>query len=337
MADVQTPVSDEERQNSRLKRPRPVQPRRARSLWGQISTVILQPATFFRSLPNMQENRQWFWVALIILALVALSAVQRDSLTGSEGEPGADGFMGAPAGQFDAPFIEGPPVGPPLPGPTAPTSDASDVSARWTTALLAGGGMVLGWLVLAVFLSEVTLLRGEMPRFDRNLQIAIWASVPLGLMAGLQLLFYAAGGGVGALGVSGLLDEIPAYAQLPPLAQEVIRSLASQLTLFWLWSLLLIYIGARQALRGKHWAIALVLTAWIVVLVLAPAVADRLIGASEEAAVTPEPGVLPGAPVDEGPQTEGVPMEGPGYGGQEAGPPAEEFAPAEPETDPVQE
>src|SRR5262249_52987166 len=42
--------------------------------------------------------------------------------------------------------------------------------------------------------------------------------------------------------------------------------------LFWLWSLILIYIAARNALRGKRWSSALVVVVWVILLVVVPVV-----------------------------------------------------------------
>src|SRR5262245_35694040 len=51
-----------------------------RSLASQITTALLQPANFFRTLPATQYTRQWVWVGLLILALVGFSAVRYEAL-----------------------------------------------------------------------------------------------------------------------------------------------------------------------------------------------------------------------------------------------------------------
>src|ERR1043165_8532284 len=66
----------------------PVRPRdyqlarqvRPRSLWGQIWTITLQPGYFFRTLPPANDTRQWFWAAMLILALVGFSAIRQNAV-----------------------------------------------------------------------------------------------------------------------------------------------------------------------------------------------------------------------------------------------------------------
>ena len=145
----------------------------------------------------------------------------------------------------------------------------ADLLASWAFEM---EGVILGWFVLTVILSEVTLFNGRVPSLGQNFQVAVWASIPFALMAGLQLIYYAAGGKAGDVGVSGLLAEWGGYSRLPDFWRNVILSLASRLTLFWLWSLILIYIGARNALRGKRWASALVVVVWATLLVVVPVI-----------------------------------------------------------------
>jgi hypothetical protein len=247
---------------------------RPRSLWGQITTLALQPGVFFRSLPDAPQPRQWLWAAALILALLGLSAVQQ---AGSASVPASAGpdipqDMGGPGvgfvpGDFGGvpPDMGGVPV-----GDGGPASGGGGIADNWATALRAASDALLGWAILALLLSEVTLFNGYAPRLGLNWQIAVWASLPLGLMAGLQLLYTAAGGTVGAAGLTGLVDKLPGYADWPPLLQLIGQSLAAHLTLFWLWSLILIYIGARQALRGRWWASLLVVFAWVLLIVLLP-------------------------------------------------------------------
>jgi hypothetical protein len=167
------------------------------------------------------------------------------------------------------------------------STGSSNIAGTWTTALIAASGIVLGWVIQTALLAEVSLFRGFAPRLGRNLQIAIWSSVPLGLMAALQLLYYAAGGTTGAAGVSGLLSDWEGYGQLSPFAQAVLLSLTSRLTFFWVWSLVLIYIGARQALSGRWWSSLLVVIAWMVVVVVVPVITGAIEapGASDQAEI----------------------------------------------------
>ncbi len=135
------------------------------------------------------------------------------------------------------PFGGGPPAdfsGVPQDGQAA--SSGSDVSESWTTALIASSNIVLAWLLLVVLLCEVSLARGKRPRLAHNVQIAVWASVPLGLMAVLQIVYYAAGGQAGEPGLAGLLPEWGRYADLSRGQRSLLLSGATRATLFGLWT-----------------------------------------------------------------------------------------------------
>jgi hypothetical protein len=269
---------------------------RPRGLWGQVWMVVLQPGYFFRTLPLLEATRSWLWAAVLILALTGISAVRQAALLSGDANAGAPpvdfgappdtsggdfggGIAVSPAGGFSVAPIDGGGGGGgefPLDGgvpPDIPTTGSStDITTTWTTALLAGAAMVFGWFLLTVMLSEVTLFNGRAPSLGQNFQVAIWASVPFALMAALQLVFFAAGGQAGEAGMSGLLSDWVGYSALPHFWQSIILSLASRLTLFWLWSLILIYVGARHALHGKRWASALVVVIWAIFLVIVPVV-----------------------------------------------------------------
>lgn len=258
---------------------------RSRSLISQITTVLLQPVYFFRTMP---ATSQWVWVALIILTLVSFSAVRQSQLgdasaassAGFEMPPVTDPTMGLPSGGMAIdPGMGGAPI---LPG-AGGSAEADDISQTTMTAVIAGGSVVLMWLVQAVLLSEVSMLNGAMPRLGRNLQIAVWASVPLGLMAALQLLYYAAGGQGGAMGLSLLLEDWTWYQAQSDFTKAVIYSLMSRTTLFWLWSLLLLYIGARHALRGYAISSFIAVTAWVIVVVLVPVLSGAIEAPQPEA------------------------------------------------------
>jgi hypothetical protein len=247
---------------------------RSRSLIGQITTVLLQPVYFFRTFPTTSH---WIWAALIILGLIGFSAVRQSQLadnggatpgTGAQGPISVDPGMVIPGGSG----ISADPGlgGVPLPTDMGGAAADEDISQPTMTALLAGGSVVLAWLAQAFVLSEVSLLNGKAPHLGRNLQLAVWAAVPLGVMAALQLLYYGAGGQGGAMGLALLLDQWTWYQAQPEFLKAVIYSLASRTTLFWLWSLLLLYLGARHALRGHAIAAFLAIAIWIVIVVLAP-------------------------------------------------------------------
>jgi hypothetical protein len=219
---------------------------RPRGLRGNISTLIFQPVTFFRDLATAEPNRQAFWVAVLVLGLIGFSAVQRAAL-----QPVSDPFA----------------VGVPPAGATQ----------TWTTALLAASVIVVSWLVQSVLLCEVSLLNGKAPRFGLNMKVVVWASIPLGLMALINLIFYSVGGQPPPPGASTLLTVPPfdaMYAGLSSFPQTLVMTLTSRITLPWLWNLVLIYLGARHALNGKRLAALLVLIAWVVLLIMIPALAN---------------------------------------------------------------
>jgi len=246
---------------------------RRRNVWQQIGAVLLSPAAFFRTLPPLGETRQWLWAALIILLLVGVSAVQQQGggpvvtesgpVTMEPGQLPAEGGLPSAFGGS---------------GAGGDVSGGSAVSARWTAALIAASGLIVAWLLQALFLGEASLLAGSAPSFSQNLHIVIWAGAPLGLMAALQIVYMLAGGAIGQPGLSGLVAALPGYAGLPALLRAVLEALAARLTLFWLWGLALTYLGLRHALGTPRWAAALTVSLWAALVVLAPVVADALAG-----------------------------------------------------------
>ena len=240
-----------------------------RGFLSQVGLVLLQPGEFFRNLARGAASRQWLWAAALILALIAFSAIQQGAAAAGAAEvPIVEMGMGGPPidGPIDGPFPPG--GGPPPPdGGGAPVDSAGgDPASTWTVGLTAAGRLVIAWGVLALLLSEVSLFNGRLPKLGRNVQIVIWASLPLALMAGLQILFMSAGGTLGAPGLTGFLPEIDAYTQLDLLPASMLHGLASLVTLFSLWSLFLLYMGARLTLNGKPWAVILVMVLWVALL-----------------------------------------------------------------------
>jgi len=284
-----------------------IQQPRPRSLFGQVSTLLLQPGTFFRTLPAFEGSRQWLLIAVILLAASGLMAVRQAELAaatdaaGSGDMPSPDmgmsvdrGMSGggmAVSGDFGGlPSDMGIPFDPGAGGGAAPAEGG--VSTTWTTALVAAGALVAAWLLQALLLSEVSLFNGRAPQLGLNMQVAIYASVPLALMTGLQALYYTAGGAPGEPGLTGLVTEWTGFAAQTPFVQALLLSLASRLTLFWLWGLLLLYFGARYALRGRWWASLLVVFAWMAVVVVTPVLTGAITAPPTEEAIPA--GDLPG-------------------------------------------
>jgi hypothetical protein len=94
---------------------------------------------------------------------------------------------------------------------------------------------------------------------------------------------------------------------LPVFAQSVLHSLTSHLTLFWLWSLTLLFTGARRSLRGRWWAAALIVIIWVMLALLLPVVTGAVqpysSGAESVELMPQEPTQLP----DGGMPTDGLP------------------------------
>lgn len=281
---------------------------RPRSLWSQIGMVLLQPGRFFRTLPTLPDSRQWVWAALLILVLVGFSAVQADSHAPAptDGQPAEGGFRPVPGDPFEGDVSGGvavsgggfgPVEGGPVEGPVGPGAGGgegeSSPSDDWTTALIAASNIVAVWLIAIVLLAVVSLLRGIPPQWGHNVQIAVWASVPLGLMAALQLVYFFAGGTSGEPGMAGLLSEWDAYADLAESQQALVLSFASRLTLFSAWALALVYVGGRQTLRGPWLAVTLTVLALVALIVAIP-VAAGTITAPEDEAASGEPGGIIG-------------------------------------------
>ncbi len=255
-----------------------VPPAQAGSWWNQTWSVLLQPARFFRALSTISDVRQWVWMGLIILILTGISAARADSVAGDNADTSSEQTVDIGGPLPGDPFTEGgSPVDIPQQTPAASSSDnGSDVSAKWTTALIAMSNIVVAWLLLVALLCEVSLIKGKAPRLTHNFQIAVWASAPLALMAALQIVYYAAGGQAGKPGLAGLLPEWDRYSAFSRSTQAVLLSAATRTTLFGLWTLILAYLGARFTLKG-HWASALsVVLIWSLLIVVIPVVAKTI-------------------------------------------------------------
>jgi hypothetical protein len=283
---------------------------RPRGLVQQLVTVLMRPVTFFQTLAPAGETRQWLVVALLLLALVGVGAVRHHALTSGAGGAGDVPITPDMGGGGDIPLdpsLGGDPNFGGIPPGVDPNAGggavggASSTTDDLTRALLAGADVVIGWFILAVLLLVVPMSRGNYPNFGMGLQVAVWASVPLGVMAALQLLYYASGGQAGAAGLTGLLPEFDWYTAADPSMQAVLLSLAGKATVFWLWSAVLVYHGARHALNGARWMAIPILIVWVGVQVMLP-VATGAVRAPEVSAVAGEmpldPSMGGGMPLD---------------------------------------
>jgi hypothetical protein len=281
------------------------QRRRTRGLLSQISAVLLQPVYFFRTLPHLSETRQWLWAGLLILFLIGFSAVRyntvsQSAVTDTGSQPpidfGGSGFEGD-GGGFEGGGdlgggidLGGIPSDPNLGGGGAETPAGGDtnVSETLTIGFIAASEIVVSWLVISVLLIVVSLLRGRGPRLGHNFQIAVWATLPLALMALLQVLYFAAGGTPGQAGLSGLLLNWEFYQQQTPMVQDLMYSLAIRLTIFWLWSLALLYFGARNALHGPRLGALFIVVFWAVIIVVVPVLSGAVAAPDAEEEIPTE-------------------------------------------------
>lgn len=260
--------------------------RAPRGLFGALNAALFAPVSLFNSLAMpRQRSRQWLWAAVLLLIVIGWSTVRRaewleaaenvggsgtpiELMPGDMGMPGGvvpGGGMGA--GSFDLM----PPGGVPV-EPGVVQSGSSTFSATLMTGLVAASGVVGMWLAQSLVLMVVPMLRGYPPHWGRALQVAVWASIPLGVMAALRLAYMALGGEVleGGVGVRLLLEAWSGFGALSEFSQRALMALADQLTLFWVWNLALLYVGARYALRGSTAASLLLVTFYVLLAVIAP-------------------------------------------------------------------
>lgn len=283
---------------------------RPRGFTQQVTAALLQPGYFFRTLfAGERLSRGWLGAAVLILVLVGIAAVP--SQTGTSATP--DGLPVGPAGGPPA-VLEGgggpaSPGSAPVDGGGGPTTgaSASDVADAWTTALLAASGFVVAWIAVSFLLIMAPLFNGRPADYARALQVAVWASLPFAVMGVLRLIYVAAGGEPGKPGISGLLDDWKGYADLPVFVQSLLLSLTEHLTLFWLWNLFLLGLGARLALGGRRWIAAIIVILWAVLLVVTPVA----LGVTR----APEPGQPGEVLLPEGPS--GGPSDAPPLEGQD--------------------
>lgn len=238
----------------------------SRGFISELLTLISQPIVFFTELGSRQSTPHTLWLAIVILLVMTLTTLQAPSSV----DQGGSDFGGSPfeelPGGGSAPFDPGFPMD--NGGGIDTGTSETDPTERWTLVLTTIAKQIAQWGALTVVLSLVTLLNGYIPPFAKNLEVAIWASLPLALMAGLQLAFMTGGGTISAHGLSGFLDEWDTVANLNLHLQSVIHALSEQLTLFWLWSLGLLYIGMRYTLRGKIPVVLFTLVMWVVLFTL---------------------------------------------------------------------
>ena len=240
----------------------------------QVTQVLLRPVAFFKSMSN---RNAWLPIAALILAIYGYTAttqIQSTSLqTTADSAVQITGNATSESEGFDLSLLAASAT--PAESITSATGSADTTAATsdetLMNALLAATGVLIVWFCQAVMLTLISMLSGYFPRMAKSFQIAIWASLPLAIMLILRNIHYASGGAGGSLGLSLLLESWGDYAALPVYGQRTIAVFLSNLTLFWLWNLMLLYFGARYALGGRRFVIVFVLAVWIALSTILPA------------------------------------------------------------------
>jgi hypothetical protein len=250
----------------------------------QTVRLLIQPKTFFR---NMPTGSQWLFAVLLVLAITGFTATsQIQSSTSSTGSAAASTSTST-SSSFNLNTLNATSSttanGTTATAGTAATRTTNSAAAATNTTatlssdtilmngLIAICGVLVMWAGQTVVLSLVTMLRGYSPQFGKSLQIAVWASIPLALMLLLRYAHFASGGSGGSLGLSLLLNNWSGYSQLTEIVQRILAVFTSNLTLFWLWNVVLLYLGARFALGGRRIAVALIIAIWIAAATIVPA------------------------------------------------------------------
>jgi hypothetical protein len=255
-------------------------PAAKRGLIGHVWALLTQPKAFFTAFPT---SGHWLVVAFVMLALVGVMAVARGSSAPItppvDVDAGGGGFFpNAGGGGINLSPSSGGVFDVPLPSEPLPSGEAgapNNTTAQVTTALIASAGALAVWAGQAVCLLLVTFASRQ-PSLGRAFQVAVWASLPYALMMGAQWAFRSAGGTASEAGLSALLMVWADYATLPEAAQLVVKSLLVQTTLFSLWNVYLLWLGARKALKGNPLVVAFALGVWLSVAVLVPVVSGQV-------------------------------------------------------------
>ena len=219
--------------------------RKAKGFFAQVQQVILHPVAFFEALPEQAESRTWLMAAVLILLLLAYSAVQQKATLPED---------------FSM-------------------SSANPVQQQVITGLSSAFGLVIAWLAQAALLLPLAILSKKTPNFALNLHIAIWSSIPFALLALIQIAYVWAGGPIGGAGIAPVLSSILSYDTLTSVWGVFILNFAEQFTLFGLWNLALLYLGARHSIQGSKGnlgIVLLILLIWVILLLAVTTTIDMM-------------------------------------------------------------
>jgi hypothetical protein len=265
---------------------------------GQVKTLFIHPRAFFKDMPR---TGHWLFVAALILCIAGFAAsnqVSQGQSSAAASSTQASGFnVGLLQGNSSSSSASSGTSAVPAQAagnassaqtqatPAAGTSAASasttqqtssaDVNATLMAALLTACGVLAMWGGQTMLLCWVTMLNGYSPNIGRSLQVSVWASLPLALMLVLRQVSFAMGGSGGSVGLSLLLTQWNSYARLPEFVQRALAVFMSNMTLFWLWNLVLLFLGARYALGGNRLSVMLVIVVWMITASIIPALAGN--------------------------------------------------------------
>jgi hypothetical protein len=214
--------------------------RKTKGFFAQVQQVILHPVAFFESLPEQAESRTWLMAAFLILLLIGYSAVQQAAAVPED---------------FSM-------------------SSSNPVQQQVITGLMAAFGLILAWLVQAALLIPVAILSKRKTNFALNLHIAIWSSLPFAILAMIQIAYLWAGGPIGGAGLAPAISSVMSYETLSSAWGIFLLNLAEQFTLFGLWNLALLYLGARHSIKGNLGIVLAFLLIWVFLLLMVTTVVD---------------------------------------------------------------
>jgi hypothetical protein len=254
-------------------------------LFNQIITLLTHPIAFFKHMPR---TRHWVFIAALILFIAGFTGSAQSTGNSTSASPSASSSAvsstaaTAPqaAGSARSQATSGTGANTTAAAPVATSEQQNtgqDAKTMLMTGLLAASGLLAMWVGQSALLCLVSMFRSYAPNPGRSLQIAVWASLPLALMLVLRQIYFAMGGTGGSLGLSLLLTQWDGYASLGLAARRVLEVFMSNISLFTLWNLLLLYFGARYALSGNRLSVMLVTAMWIVSAALVPALAGSAI------------------------------------------------------------
>jgi hypothetical protein len=219
--------------------------RKAKGFFAQVQQVILHPVAFFEALPEQAESRTWLMAAFLILLLIGYSAVQQKAAVPED---------------FSM-------------------STSNPVQQHVITGLMAAFGLMIAWLVQAALLLLVAILSQRKANFALNLHIAIWSSLPFALLAMIQIAYIWAGGPIGGAGLAPAISSVMPYETMTSVWGIFLLNVAEQFTLFGLWNLALLYLGARHSIQGAKGNIGIVLAfllIWLILLLIVPTIIETM-------------------------------------------------------------